>query len=59
MAVDPEPLARSLIDAEGLISANEVCTLLRNLEVMLSNRGAASTSRGAAVHSMQLGMSNG
>ena len=59
LAVEPESFARALLDAAGSIPANEICTLVRNLELKLSNRGAAAQSYGVAVRSMQVGLSNG
>ena len=49
VAVEPEMYANAIIAAGGMVTANEICTLLRNVELKLSSRGAAAKSHGALV----------
>ena len=59
LVVDSEPYALAAIEAGGWPSANKFCTLLRNIEIKLSNRGAAARTKGAMARSMQVGLRNG
>ena len=57
--VGPEAYAQSLLGRGMRLGGDAIKLLLRNVEVSLSRRGAASYSYAAPVRSMLLGMTNG